>query len=118
VPQGRHAIYLQPPEGGIPRSEDGQHCLAQAFSDINTNLELSEEQHQYQYSTLIEVIEVANAMEAAKAAEAVNALPVQQLVRTRSSRRMYSHPLLLRTLQDLWRRFSWTKPNQISRNCL
>ena len=84
-PQGRHAIYLQPPEGGIPRSEDGQRHPAQAFSDINTNLELSEEQRQYQYSTLMEAIEAANAMEAAKAAEAVNAPPVQQLVRTRSS---------------------------------
>jgi hypothetical protein len=78
-PQGRHAIYLQPPEGGIPQFEDGGPGLAQPFSATNANLELSEEQRQHQYCTFMDIIEAANA------AQAPPPQPVPQLLRTHSS---------------------------------
>ena len=78
-PQGRHAIYLQPPEGSIPQFEDGVPGPAQPFSDANVNLELSEERRQDQYRTFMDVIEAANATQAPPPP------PVQQLIRTHSS---------------------------------
>ena len=85
-PQGRHAIYLQPPEGGIPESEDGGPGPAQLFSDANVNLGLSEEQRQQQYRTFMDVIEAANAAQAfPPPPPPPPPPPVQQLLRTHSS---------------------------------
>jgi hypothetical protein len=79
-PQGCHAIYLQPPEGGIPQFKDGGPGPVQPFSNANVNLELSDEQRQQQYRTLMDVIEAANAAQALPPPP-----PVQQLLRTYSS---------------------------------
>jgi len=47
------------PEGSIPQVEDDQPGPAQPFSDTNVNYELSEEQHQHQYRTFMDIIEAA-----------------------------------------------------------
>jgi hypothetical protein len=85
-PQGRHSIYLQPPEGGIHQFEDTHPAQAQPFSDVNANLELSEEQRQRQYCTFIDVINAANAAQVAPPP------PVQQLIHSHSSAEIENIP--------------------------